>query len=341
MNSKRVKKVIKVVFILASFASLAIVPWSIVKAWLVPLPDSVEEQVSDALENGFDGVVVYVNKAGETPQKYAAGWHNKEKKIPANPDALFKIASISKLYVAVAITKLVKAEVLHLDSSLAYYFPELIGGIDNAETITIRTMVQHRSGIPNYTSIPNYWANPKETHQGNLELVLGMPARFKPGTDYEYSNTNYLLLATLMDKVLGYNHFQFIQSDILNPLHLKNTFASLQGVEIENVMSGYHVGHPFDLKTDKVGMLATAEDVGLFIRALNDGSVFLPGEKEIYSSIYEYQHTGLVPGYQSIASYHKELDAVVVQFTSPTNFEGYNWNIAEVVHNRIVKIIGK
>lgn len=320
-------------------ASLAWVPWRIVKAWIMPLPETVQEQVDEALLHGFDGIVVYVNHGGKSPQKYAAGWHNKKKQIPANPNALFKIASISKLYVAVAITKLVKAGEVHLDSSLAYYFPELIEGVENAKTITIRMMVQHRSGIPNYTSIPNYWASPKETHQENLGLVLGMPASFEPGTDYEYSNTNYLLLSTLMDKVLGYDHFQFIQSTILNPLQLNNTFASLEGLEIDSVMSGYHVGHPLDLKTDNVGMLATAEDVGLFVKALNDGSVFLSGEKEIYSSIYELQHTGLVPGYQSIASYHKDLDAVVVQFTSPTHFEGYNWNLAEIVHSRIVKII--
>jgi len=64
------------------------------------------------------------------------------------------------------------------------------------------------------------------------------------------------------------------------------------------VMSGYHVGHPFDLKVNDYGMHATAEDVGTFLRALNDGSLFEPGEQEIYASIYEYEHSGWVPGYQ-------------------------------------------
>ena len=86
-------------------------------------------------------------------------------------------------------------------------------------------------------------------------------------------------------------------------------------------------------------MIATAEDVGIFLRALNDGSVFDEGEQEIYSSIYVYNHTGLVAGYQSIAEYHKDLDAVVVQFTNTTDFNGYNWNISEIVYNRIVKIL--
>lgn len=86
-------------------------------------------------------------------------------------------------------------------------------------------------------------------------------------------------------------------------------------------------------------MLATAEDVGIFLRALNDGSVFNVGEKEIYSSIYEYEHGGLVPGYQSLAEYHKDIDAVVVQFINTTDFNGYEWNLSEIMINRIVKII--
>ena len=142
-----------------------------------------------------------------------------------------------------------------------------------------------------------------------------------------------------MDDKLGYDNFQFIQEEILKPLNLNNTFRSLIEVNIEDVMSGYHVGHPFDLKSDEHGMLATAEDVGIFLRALNDGSLFEPGEQEIYTSIYEYEHGGWVPGYQSFAKYHKNLDAVVVEFYSTTDPKLYNWNLSEIINNRIVKIL--
>lgn len=86
-------------------------------------------------------------------------------------------------------------------------------------------------------------------------------------------------------------------------------------------------------------MLATAEDVGKFLRALNDGSVFDEGEQEIYSSVYFYEHTGLLVGYQSIAKYHKDIDTVVIQFNNTTNFNGYDWNLAEIIYGRILKII--
>jgi D-alanyl-D-alanine carboxypeptidase len=67
--------------------------------------------------------------------------------------------------------------------------------------------------------------------------------------------------------------------------------------------------------------------------------VFNKGEQEIYSSIYVYEHTGLIPGYQSFARYHKDIDAVVIQFNNTTNFDGYDWNLAEIIYKRIVKIV--
>jgi len=315
------------------------VPWILVKAWILPLSDTVQEQVNEAIGYGFDGIIVYVNEAGKPPAFYTAGWHDRESKIPAKPNALFKIASISKLYDAVAVTKLVSVGRLSLDKTIADYLPELVGRIENADKITLRIMVQHRSGIPNFTDTPDFWAAPTETYEESLTLILDKPANFEPGEDYEYCNTNYLLINKIMDDVLGYDNFQFIQEEILMPLKLNHTFASLNEVNLEDVMSGYHVGYPFDLKADEHGMLATAEDVGTFLRALNDGSLFEPGEQEIYASIYKYEHAGWVPGYQSFAKYHKDLNAVVIEFYSTTDPKLYNWNLSEIINNRIVKIL--
>ncbi len=109
------------------------VPWILVKSWILPLPNTVQEQLNQAIDHGFDGMIVYVDQAGKPPEFYAAGWHDRKNKIPANPKALFKIDSISKLYVAVAITKLVKDKCLSLDDMLADYFPELVERIENSE----------------------------------------------------------------------------------------------------------------------------------------------------------------------------------------------------------------
>lgn len=339
MIKKNTKQIIRILLLVGTIISMFFVPWLLVKAWILPLPDTVQEQLDEAISHGFDGMIVYVEQAGKPPQYFASGWHDRESKIPAKPQALFKIASISKLYDAAAVTKLVSNERLSLDKTIADYLPELIGKIENAEKITLRLMIQHRSGIPNFTNAPNFWSAPTETYEESLALILDKPANFEPGEDYEYCNTNYLLINKIMDDILGYGNFQFIQEKILIPLNLNNTFGSLSEVNIDEVMSGYHVDHPFDLKADEHGMLATAEDVGTFLRALNDGSLFEQGEQEIYSSIYEYEHSGWVPGYQSFAKYHKDIDAVVIQFYNTTDSKLYMWNLSEIINNRIVKII--
>ncbi|NVK44339.1 MAG: beta-lactamase family protein [Oceanospirillaceae bacterium] len=348
MTKKRGKQIFRIVLLLGTVISLYFVPWLLVKAWILPLPDTVQGQLEQAIDHGFDGMIVYVDRAGQPPEYYSAGWHNRDLKIPAKPDALFKIASISKLYDAVAVTKLVNDGRLSLDKTIADYLPELVGRIENAEKITLRLMIQHRSGIPNFTDAPDFWAAPTKTFEESIALILDKPANFEPGEDYEYCNTNYLLINKIMDNELGYSNFQFIQEEILEPLNLNHTFGSLSDVNIEDVMSGYHEGYPYDLKENDHGMHATAEDVGTFLRALNDaslsgrqGSVFKPGEREIYASVYEFEHGGWVPGYQSFAEYDEDIDAVVVAFYSTTDPKLYNWNLSEIINNRIFKILKK
>ena len=339
MTKKKKTLIIRVLLFGGTAISMFFVPWILVKAWVLPLPDTVQEQVDEAIGHGFDGMIVYMDQAGKPPEYYTGGWKDRENKIPADPKSLFKIASISKLYTAVAATKLVKAKRLSFDKTLAYYLPELRGRIENAEEITLRMMIQHRSGIPNFTENPAYWEDEQGNGQNALDFALDLPASFKPDGGYEYSNTNYLLLRRIMDDVLGYSHNQYIKEKILIPLELKNTFFSITEVDLNDVMSGYYVGHEEDFKAREYGMLATAKDVGIFLRALNDGSVFDEGEKEIYP--YEYNHGGLVVGYQSLAEYHKDIDAIVVQFINTTDFNGYEWNLSEITINRIVKIIRK
>lgn len=333
------KKIFRIVLLVGTIISLFYVPWILVWAWILPLPNTIQEQVDETLSHGFEGMIVYVDQAGKPPAFYTGGWKDREQQIPADPKSLFKIASISKLYTAVSIAKLAKANQLSLDDTLADYFPELVGRIENAESITLKMMVQHRSGIPNFTDNPAYWENEQENGKRALDFALDLPASFKPDQGYEYSNTNYLLLRRIIDKVLGYSHEQYIKDTILRPLNLNNTFFSLKEVNLDDVMSGYYVGIDKDFKTNENGMLATAEDVGRFLRALNDGSVFNEGEKDIYASIYEFEHGGLVPGYQSLAEYHEDIDTIVIQFLNTTDFNGYEWNLSEISINRIVKII--
>lgn len=84
-------------------------------------------------------------------------------------------------------------------------------------------------------------------------------------------------------------------------------------------------------------MVATAEDTAAFVWALIDGTLFTPRQQELYSSVYAYEHTGLLPGYQSIVRYHADIDAVVVLFTNESGAD--RWQRSADIYDRIVRIL--
>ncbi|MDO6695287.1 serine hydrolase domain-containing protein [Aliiglaciecola sp. 3_MG-2023] len=310
-------------------------PWEYGLYYLKPVPNSIEQQVHEATSQGIDGIIVYVDEANKPARLYASGWHNRQEKIPAYGNALFKIASIGKLYEAAAIAKLVASNQLKLDQSLADYLPQLAERIEYANKITLRMLVEHRSGIPNFTDQEGFdWAS---NSLDVLSLVLDKPADFPPGTDYAYSNSNYLLLQKIMTETLGYPYSRFINNEILLPLGLNRTFFSIHQIDTNELMSGYYVGYDEDLKHLDQGYVASAQDVGIFLRALNDGSVFTEAERKIYASLYEYNHTGWVLGYSSIARYHRDIDTVVIQFTNTTGEDRVI--LTGIIYDRIMSIL--
>ncbi|NCQ11337.1 MAG: beta-lactamase family protein, partial [Bacteroidetes bacterium] len=125
MTKNKSKRVIRILLFLGTIISLYFVPWPIVTAWIKPLPNTIQEQVDKAADYGFDGIVVCVNKKGNQSELYTSGYKNRENKIQANPNALFKIASVGKLYNAVVVAKLVTDGKLSLDKTLADYLPTL------------------------------------------------------------------------------------------------------------------------------------------------------------------------------------------------------------------------
>jgi CubicO group peptidase (beta-lactamase class C family) len=333
-----------IVVVVAIASSAAFVPWDAVCVYFAPLPDTVQEQVEAATRHGMDGIIVHVDQGGRKPAFYAAGWKDRRTKVAADPQALFKIGSISKLYIAVTAAKLVSAKRLSLDDTLAHNLPELVGRIENADKITLGMMLRHRSGIANFTDDSRFRWDKAVSVTEVLNLVLDKPTEFEPDGRYSYSNSNYLLIGKILDKTLGYSHQEYIKAEILTPLGLTHTYSLLSEVDAADVVSGYVVGYDGDMKMLDYAIpggsiVATAQDVGIFIRALNHGSLLKDEEKAIYASIYIYDHTGLLPGYQSIARYQKDIDTVVVQFTNTSG--GFSWMKSEANFNRIFRILGR
>jgi len=344
MKSKKLRLII--ILGLSLVISSFFIPWELALMRITPAADTIQMEIDRAVDkHDLDGILVYVDDESEQ-KTYAAGYDNRDEKTAMDGHKLFKIASISKLYMAVAAAKLIDNNQLDLNATLSDMLPQYKDSIEYANEITLRMIIQHRSGIPNYVDDPNFpWDNLPTNVEDVLDLVLHEDANFKPDKKYQYSNTNYLLLAMIMDDVLGYAHATYIKESILDPLGLENTYYYYSEVDPSDVISGYTVGYAYDLKpndhiTPGGTMVATIKDVATFIRALNDGRVFATNsEAEIYKGIYVYEHTGLLPGYESIARYDEENDRVVIVFINTSG--GNSWGKIEIIYDKVEKILSR
>ena len=179
-------------------ASMAFLPSCALS--LRPLESSIDAELEDAVSRGFDGIIVYVDQPGGS-SLHSAGWKDREAQVLADPRALFKIASISKLYIAAATTMLVADGELRLDSTLVELLPEVGGKIEHADAITLRMMLRHRSGIPEYIYHPDFTNDPDDSYMDTASLVYDASADFPPDARYRYSNTNFLLIGEILEVV--------------------------------------------------------------------------------------------------------------------------------------------
>lgn len=285
--------------------------------------NSVQEALDRAIANDLDGIWVFVDDGVNAPEFLAAGIQDRATSAPADVSNLFKIASISKMFMAVTGAKMAAAGTLGLDDTLAQWLPDLATRIENADQITVRHLLRHRSGVPDFDSAPGFsWNDPHTDIDAVLELVLDTPADFAPNAQFGYSNTNYLLLGRIFDTALGYHHHQFVQDEILSPLGMMNTYSLLGDADITQLAHGYW--NSVDrIDQDYVvpggSMVSTAQEVGIFLRALATGTLLAPDERQVYQLLFgDFGHSGWLPGYQSNAQYFSDMDTVLVQFVNET-----------------------
>jgi CubicO group peptidase (beta-lactamase class C family)/uncharacterized protein YneR len=137
------------------------------------------------------------------------------------PESQFLIGSITKTFTAIAIMQLFEEEKLSLSDPLSKYVPLF----PQSDQITIRHLLSHKSGIKNYTELPdmNEWKADEISPIRLVEKVMDYPLGFEPGTMFSYSNTNYLLLGMIIEQVTGMDYEKYLQKNILNRAGLSHT----------------------------------------------------------------------------------------------------------------------
>lgn len=212
--------------------------------------------------------------------------------VDFKPCNISRVGSTVKMYTATLVLKLQEEGKLDLDQKIAEYLDgDVIARIKNADKATIRQLLQHSSGIYNYIQSAQFQTASinnliKEWHAEDLlQYAYGKAPYFEPGADVQYSNTNYILLGLLIEKIEGKALHQVFDEKIFQPLNLKNTLFAGKNPVPANIVRGYidlysnlqviestyYSG--WDYYTADGGLISNPYDMTVFFRALMAGKI--------------------------------------------------------------------
>jgi len=254
----------------------------------------IQQYLNVATKKKLTGVSIYIQNLKYGEWIATSGYANSERKEPLQKEHIFSMASIGKMYNAVAVLKLAEEEKIHLDDKIENYLPaEIINNLPNAKEVTIRHLLSHKSGWVNYDTDPEL---NRLYLSGLLKLdtlsrlntlrryVYGKNALSPPGFEYHYSSTNYLLLAMIVDNVVPEGHTYYLRK-MISQYGFANTYYSQTPPQ-------KNVSYYGDLNQDEVsenvtaqtiettnwftgddGVYATIEDAAHFLQALMKGKI--------------------------------------------------------------------
>jgi CubicO group peptidase (beta-lactamase class C family) len=170
------------------------------------------------------------------------GYANLEWQVPNSPDAKFRIGSITKQFTAACILLLEERGKLKTEDLVKKYLPDAPAAWDH---ITIYNLLTHTSGIPNFTDFPDYHAS-EATPTTPEQLVARFrdrPLEFQPGEDWAYSNSGYVLLGYLIEKITGQRYQDFVKENLFKPLGLQDSGYDSNTAIIPHRAAGYSRWH--------------------------------------------------------------------------------------------------
>ena len=274
-------------------------------------------------EKGMGSLSIF--KEGEEVYQNTIGYLDVANKVPANNESVYRIGSISKTFTATIIMQLVEEDKLNLDTKLAEFYPDL----PQADSISMEHLLRHQSGLFNFTNADEYqdYMTEPRSHEQMLQMIKENGTVFEPGEQASYSNTNYVLLSYIAEKVDGKDFGNILEDRITNPLGLEKTHY---GDSIETnkgeALSYKRLSHwslqpetDMSIPTGAGAIVSSATELNEFYSALFNGELVESSslnrmkqmEKGYGIGLFEfpfyqkvaYGHTGGIDGFQSNAAH--------------------------------------
>lgn len=317
---------------------------------------AVQSDLDTIVDSGVAGMIATLTADGHTTT-LTSGVSNLDTAQPFPPNVQVRIGSITKSFTAAILMQLVGEGKLNLDDPIDTYLPGMVSGDGvDGRNITVRQILQHRSGLPEFAGDPrtdeliaaaqHRTVSPDEA----LSVALEKPAQFPPGTEYKYTNTNYLIAGIVIERITGNSYSDELNQRIFTPLNLEDTYLPMSGeLDIRGP-------HPTGYEKDNDGVVtdvsqiepsvpwaagaivSTGTDLNTFFLRLLDGTVVEPAElaqmqqflptgdgqpgygigidaTDLSCGARLIGHTGSIPGYHTISGATHEGRAATITFT--------------------------
>lgn len=293
---------------------------------------------------------VAVAQDGELLYSKAIGYADLERSIPNTNETKFRIGSISKTFTASLIMIAVEEGRVDLDETIEKRFPS----IQNSEKITVRQLLQHRSGINTFTDRSFFsWYTEAITKEALLDTIVGKGSGFSPGTDFSYSNSNYVLLTYILEDVFNKSYAKILDEYIVKPLQLSNTSYGGKIDTKKKEANSYRMKDDWTLETEghmsiplgAGGIVSTPSDLCRFSKALFSGELvsrksleeMKPSDKDSYGFALEYSsfgdlsgigHGGDIDAFTSTLAFFEESGISIALTCNGSNFGKHDIVIA-------------
>ncbi len=288
-----------------------------------PSQEEVQSALEEAVAAGIPGITLDI-QGPEGSEFLTAGTASLEDERLLTPEDSFRIASVTKAFTAAVVMELVEEGTLSLDDTVEQWIPGLLA---EGDSITVRHLLGHTSGLPDYTKdeefLEAFVADEDLPPQRIVSFVSSEPLAFEPGTEYEYSDTDNIVLGMIVEAATGRSYEQELSSQVLDPMELQSTVLP-EGVAMpEPHAQGYQydpesesAGEPENMTTAldpsaawaSGALISTPSDLSRFFRGLlggelveedileqmketlaGEGSPSGPGTKRVGLGIFSYE----------------------------------------------------
>lgn len=271
------------------------------------------------------------------------GYADVENKIKTDSLTKYRIGSISKIFTATLALKAIEEGKLELNKTIEKYFPK----IKNAHRITIKNLLNHSSGIHDFTRNDDYlkWNTQFQSKEDMIERISNSENDFEPNSKSEYSNSNFVLLTFILEEVYEQPFRKILKKQIVKPLNLKNTYYG------EKIKSNRNEAHSYSylgkwIKKEETnmsipqgagGIVSNPKDLNTFIEQLFLGNIISNKSLKLmktiengyglgllrfpYNDKISYGHTGGIDEFKSVTSYFPEDKLAISLSSNGTNYD--------------------